>query len=200
MLAGHRKGGPSVAQTAGAENHHPRSVDAHLRHAQRSAAGHGRTRTRSAIARWPRRSRRSPSARWSSSRAAAGRIATLGIDTLGRIIEVVSGEPYEQFLQRADLLAAGHDRHHVLSRARGSAAASPRSTTSRRASWSPPASSCSGPAENARYPIPAGGLYSTGADLARLYQMMLCGGQYPGQAHPVGKGGAGDDFACRRAS
>ena len=37
-----------------------------------------------------------------------------------------------------------------------------------------------GSAENARYPIPAGGLYSTGADLARLYQMMLCGGQFHG--------------------
>jgi CubicO group peptidase (beta-lactamase class C family) len=37
-----------------------------------------------------------------------------------------------------------------------------------------------GSAENARYPIPAGGLYSSGADLARLYQMMLCGGQFQG--------------------
>jgi CubicO group peptidase (beta-lactamase class C family) len=30
-----------------------------------------------------------------------------------------------------------------------------------------------GSATGARFPIPAGGLYSTGADLARLYQMML---------------------------
>jgi CubicO group peptidase (beta-lactamase class C family) len=33
-----------------------------------------------------------------------------------------------------------------------------------------------GPPAGARYPIPAGGLYSTGADLARLYQMMLNNG------------------------
>jgi CubicO group peptidase (beta-lactamase class C family) len=30
--------------------------------------------------------------------------------------------------------------------------------------------------EGVRYPIPAGGLFSTGADLAKLYQMMLGGG------------------------
>jgi CubicO group peptidase (beta-lactamase class C family) len=29
------------------------------------------------------------------------------------------------------------------------------------------------PATGARYPVPAGGLYSTGSDLAKLYQMML---------------------------
>ena len=38
-----------------------------------------------------------------------------------------------------------------------------------------------GPADNARFPIPAGGLYSTGADLARLCQMMLCRGQLQGK-------------------
>lgn len=34
-----------------------------------------------------------------------------------------------------------------------------------------------GPPAGARYPIPAGGLYSTGADLAKLCQMMLGRGQ-----------------------
>ncbi len=33
-----------------------------------------------------------------------------------------------------------------------------------------------GPATGAKHPIPAGGLYSTGADLAKLYQAMLNGG------------------------
>src|SRR5262249_28975243 len=40
----------------------------------------------------------------------------------------------------------------------------------------PAANSIIGPPKGARYPIPAGGLYSTGADLARLYQMMLGNG------------------------
>ena len=34
---------------------------------------------------------------------------------------------------------------------------------------------------DARYPLPAGGLCSTGADLARLYQMMLNGGKHQGK-------------------
>jgi CubicO group peptidase (beta-lactamase class C family) len=38
-----------------------------------------------------------------------------------------------------------------------------------------------GPAKDAKHPIPAGGLYSTAADLARLYRMMLHGGELDGQ-------------------
>ena len=32
-----------------------------------------------------------------------------------------------------------------------------------------------GPTKGARHPIPAGGLFSTGSDLAKLYQFMLAG-------------------------
>src|SRR6185295_11706844 len=38
-----------------------------------------------------------------------------------------------------------------------------------------------GPTKNARHPIPAGGLFSTGADLAKLYQAMLNKGQLDGK-------------------
>jgi CubicO group peptidase (beta-lactamase class C family) len=40
-----------------------------------------------------------------------------------------------------------------------------------------PAKLLIGPTVGARHPIPAGGLYSTGGDLARLYQAMLAGGR-----------------------
>ncbi len=95
-----------------------------------------------------------------------------GIDTLGRIIEVVSGKPYEDFLaerifqplgmtdttfrptkQQLQRLAALYDRHDDK--------------------LVPVGFVLIGPAKAIKHPIPAGGLYSTGADLARVYQMML---------------------------
>ena len=44
-----------------------------------------------------------------------------------------------------------------------------------------------------RFPMPAGGLFSTAHDLARFYQMLLNGGQLDGQAVPVRGGGEADD-------
>ena len=41
---------------------------------------------------------------------------------------------------------------------------------------------------NAKHPIPAGGLFSTGADLAKLYRMMLQQGRTRRQAHPDREG------------
>ncbi|WP_425615764.1 serine hydrolase domain-containing protein [Anatilimnocola sp. NA78] len=103
-----------------------------------------------------------------------------GIDALGRTIEVKSGKSYEDFLServfkplkmvdttpyptddQLKRLAGLYDRkegklvfaNYVLL----------------------------GPVKNAKHPIPAGGLYSTAADLARLYQMMLHGGELDGQ-------------------
>jgi CubicO group peptidase (beta-lactamase class C family) len=103
-----------------------------------------------------------------------------GIHTLGRIIEVKSGKAFEDFLQERIFkplkmvdttsfptekqllrLAGLYDRKegrlvfadYVLL----------------------------GPTKNAKHPIPAGGLYSTAADLARLYQMMLHNGELDGQ-------------------
>lgn len=95
-----------------------------------------------------------------------------GIDTLGRIIEVVSGMSYEDVLhkrifyplamkdttfypdakqlERAAMIYDKKDGKLVL-------AANP----------------IIGLVPNAKYPIPAGGLWSTGGDLAKLYQVML---------------------------
>ncbi len=103
-----------------------------------------------------------------------------GIDALGRIIEVVSGKSYEDFLnervfkplkmvdttpyptdEQLKRLAGLYDRQEnklVFANYQ-----------------------LLGPTKNAKHPIPAGGLYSTAADLARLYQMMLHGGELDGQ-------------------
>ena len=98
-----------------------------------------------------------------------------GIDTLGRIIEVCSGQSYEDFL---------HDRvfspmrmkdtsfyptDEQLDRLAGLYAAKKEGLSY--VEWS-----LIGSPKDARHPIPAGGLFSTGSDLAKLYQIMLRGG------------------------
>ena len=110
-----------------------------------------------------------------------------GINTAGRIIEVVSGMPYEEFLDKRlfgplgmkdttfwpkpaqlarlaksykankDKTGPGRDAHQ--------AAASIRSTTAN------------------RQPMPAGGLFSTAATSARFCQMILNGGDFEGKRY-----------------
>ncbi len=95
-----------------------------------------------------------------------------GIDTLGRVIEAVSGQSYETFLQKRifDPLDMKDTTFYpskeqlkrvgpVYNKKDGKLVASDNPVL--------------GPPDGARYPMPAGGLFSTGADLARLYQMML---------------------------
>jgi CubicO group peptidase (beta-lactamase class C family) len=112
-----------------------------------------------------------PGSRWA--------YCNLGIDTLGRIIEVVSGQPYERFLQQHIFTPLGmaDTTFYPNERQRHRIAALYDFRQGKLVAVGYP---LLGSAENARYPIPAGGLYSTGADLARLYQMMLCGGQLHG--------------------
>ncbi len=99
-----------------------------------------------------------------------------GIDTLGRIIEVTSGQSFEEFLaarvfrplgmndtacfpteQQTSRIAGLYDSKN------GELVAANRPIV--------------GPATGAKHPIPAGGLYSTAADLAKLYQAMLNAGR-----------------------
>jgi CubicO group peptidase (beta-lactamase class C family) len=111
-----------------------------------------------------------PGSRWAYSNS--------GIDTLGRIIEVISGQSYEDFLARRIFEPLGMkdttfrpDKERLKRLAGlynvkgGELVPDPRPII--------------GPA--ARHPIPAGGLYSTGADQARFYQMMLNGGHLDGK-------------------
>jgi CubicO group peptidase (beta-lactamase class C family) len=112
-----------------------------------------------------------PGSRWA--------YCNLCIDTLGRIIEVVSGQPYERFLQQRIFTPLGmaDTTFYPDQQQRRRIAAL---YDVRQGKLAAVGYQLLGSAENARYPIPAGGLSSTGADLARLYQMMLCGGQFQG--------------------
>jgi CubicO group peptidase (beta-lactamase class C family) len=103
-----------------------------------------------------------------------------GIDALGRIIEVKSGKSFEEFLsdrifkplKMVDTTPFPNDDQ--LKRLAG--------LYDRKENRLIFASYVLlGPVKGAKHPIPAGGLYSTAADLARLYQMMLHGGELEGQ-------------------
>lgn len=106
-----------------------------------------------------------------------------GIDVLGRVIEVVSGQGYEKFLQariidplgmkdttfyptaeQAKRIATLHDKKD------GKAVAA--SSTGFKMDFD---------GQERKHPIPAGGLYSTAADLGKLYQAMLNKGELNGK-------------------
>lgn len=105
-----------------------------------------------------------------------------GIDTIGRVVEVVSGQSYEDFLKSRIFDPLGmrdttfYPNEEQLGRTAmtygrkdGKLAADP--------------STIIGPPRGARYPIPAGGLYATAPDLARLYRMMLHKGELDGRRY-----------------
>lgn len=112
-----------------------------------------------------------PGTRWSYSNT--------GIDTLGRIIEVVSGRPYAQFLQEElfdplemtdTFFFPPPEKVERIAR-----------LYQKGDDGLVPAESFLGEGIDALYPLPAGGLYSTAGDLSRLYQMMLRRGVHEGQ-------------------
>ena len=95
-----------------------------------------------------------------------------GIDTLGRIVEVKSGLKFEEFLHKRLFSPLAMDdtafypeekQLHRLARLYGQ-----KDGKLEFADYV-----LIGPTKNARHPIPAGGLFSTGGDLAKLYQVML---------------------------
>jgi CubicO group peptidase (beta-lactamase class C family) len=98
-----------------------------------------------------------------------------GIDTLGRIIEVVSGQNYETFLGKRVFEPLGmKDTTFIPTREQSKRIAGLYGVKGDRLVPAP--DTLIGPPQGSRHPIPAGGLYSTGADVARFYQMMLNGG------------------------
>jgi CubicO group peptidase (beta-lactamase class C family) len=108
-----------------------------------------------------------PGTRWSYCNA--------GIDTLGRIIEVASGMSYEEFLKRRvfDPLGMKDTTFYPSSEQLERLAMT---YNKKDGKLTPEPNSILGPPRGAKYPIPAGGLYSTAADLATFYQMMLNNG------------------------
>lgn len=99
-----------------------------------------------------------------------------GIDTLGRIVEVLSGLSFEEFLHRRIFGPLGmgdttfYPDDDQLARLAGL-------YDSKDGKLQHIDYQLLGPARAARHPIPAGGLYSTAEDLARLYQVMLLRGK-----------------------
>ena len=105
-----------------------------------------------------------PGSRWAYCNA--------GIDALGRIIEVVSGQSYENFLAARIFAPLGmldttfYPTDEQLKRLAGLYEV-------KDGKLKYIAYQLLGPTKDAKHPIPAGGLYSTAEDLGRLYQLML---------------------------
>ncbi len=114
-----------------------------------------------------------PGSRWSYSNP--------GIDTLGRIIEVVAGEPYEQFLQRRLFDPLGMHDTTFYPNAEQLRRLAVTYGKDKNGQLVPTPNTLIALVPQARHPIPAAGLVSSGPDLARLYQMMLQRGQYNGR-------------------
>ena len=116
-----------------------------------------------------------PGSKWSYSNA--------GINTLGRIVEVVSSVPFAKLLQERVLDPCGmKDTTFWPTPAQAKRIAK---------SYRPDKNGelqqveirflAGGISNRKRTPYPAGGLYSTAGDVARFYQMMLSGGTFNGK-------------------
>lgn len=117
-----------------------------------------------------------PGARWAYSNA--------GINTLGRIIEVASGRDYADFVQERFLAPLGMtgttfwpDPEDLakLAKPYRKDKDTGELVEARNSRFSDPLDN------HRRTAIPAGGLFSCAADLAKLYQMILRGGEFGGR-------------------
>ena len=102
-----------------------------------------------------------------------------GIDTLGRIVEVVSGESFEAFLQKRvfDPLRMKDTAFYPSPEQMKRLA----KTYNKKDGKLVLEMNLIGLPEKPTFPIPAGGLISCGADLAELYRMMLNKGELNGK-------------------
>ena len=113
-----------------------------------------------------------PGSKWSYCNA--------GIDTLGRVIEVVSGMSYESFLQTRifDPLGMTHTTFYPSAAQMESLAKVYGKTDGK---LTPGTNLMVDFAAGAKHPVPAGGLFSTAADMATFYRMMLHKGELNGK-------------------
>jgi len=94
-----------------------------------------------------------------------------GLDTLGRVVEVVSGQSYESFLHERLFAPLGmRDTFFYPTPEQLKRVAKVYKKSGEGLAFTP---SYLGDPVGGRFPLPAGGLYSTALDLAKLYQMML---------------------------
>ena len=110
-----------------------------------------------------------------------------GIDILGRIIEVCSGQKYEDFITEHILKPLGmKDSYFYPTAERIPRIAMVYESQNGKLGRSPATILGGDPAkyrQGATYPAPAWGLYSTAEDLLNFYQMMLNGGTYKGRRY-----------------
>ncbi len=115
-----------------------------------------------------------PGSRWSYCNS--------GIDTLGRIIEAVSGSSFEEFMEKRIFSPLGMaDTTFRPTKEQLKRSAGLYGNKDGKLYLAPESAMLLGPTEKSRHPIPAGGLYSTAGDVARFYQMMLNGGKLGGE-------------------
>jgi CubicO group peptidase (beta-lactamase class C family) len=115
-----------------------------------------------------------PGSRWAYCNA--------GIDTLGRVIEVVSGRPFDAFLQERLFgpLGMTDTTFDPTPEAWKRSAVNYEKKDGELHAFAPAGA---GPPRRMRYPSPAGGLFSTAPDLAKLYRMMLDRGEAGGRRY-----------------
>jgi CubicO group peptidase (beta-lactamase class C family) len=113
-----------------------------------------------------------PGSRWSYCNS--------GIDTLGRVIEVVSGQGYEEFLAKRIFEPLGM-KDTTFSPSKGQMKRVPGLYGKKGGKLVEGPNNLIGGPGPKKHPIPAGGLYSTGADQARFYRMMLNEGTLDGK-------------------
>ncbi len=113
------------------------------------------------------------------------RYSNMGIATLGRIIEVASGEEYTHFIRTRILDPLGmKDTFYFAPENKRARIAMVYKHTGGKLVRSGDEILAGDPAKfraGAKYPAPEFGLYSTAEDLDRFYQMLLNGGEYGGK-------------------
>ena len=118
-----------------------------------------------------------PGARWSYGNP--------GINVLGRVVEVVSGQPYAEFLDARIFKPLGmKDTTFWPDDAQAARIATPYKK-GRGGKLEPTGISFiqGGLSDRARPPRPAGGLFSTADDMLVFYRMMLAGGELDGRRY-----------------
>lgn len=110
-----------------------------------------------------------------------------GINTAGRIIEVVSGMPYEEFLQKRlfDPLGMKDTTFWPNKKQIARLAKSYKPNEAKNDLEEITVTQLRYPLDDHanRYPMPAGGLFSTAQDLARFCRMLLNGGELDGKRY-----------------
>jgi CubicO group peptidase (beta-lactamase class C family) len=117
-----------------------------------------------------------PGSRWQYSNA--------GIDALGRIVEVISGMPYDAFLKErvfAPLKMRNTSFHPTRRQARRLAKSYQKNRENNELEETDIYFVKSDLWDTTRTVRPAGGLFSTAEDMFRFYQMMLNGGEWKGR-------------------